>query len=541
VLLNSRGVRGFRDLTPILLLTTGVAVGSCGARTGLDPDHTRQVDNSDDQHTGGTGGVPQEEDPPECVEDPDCKSTDLCQPSLCVDGECVAGPPLRCDDADECTEDSCSQLTGECTFRPLSLDEDGDGFYGPRPGYTAGEPGSCGDDCNDASDRAYPGGDEICDGVDNDCNGVVDDNASYVPATGEAILVSDLSDRQAGGGGLAWNDDFYAVSYSAQAAKWQNYSKGLNADGSTAFAETSVTNHNSDAYAGNIAWTGASFGTAWQDRRNGNYEVFFNLLGPDGDKLGPDVRVTDSFSFSINVQMIWTGTEFLVVWQEMEDAGRFSVQAQRLSVEGTLIGGNVELVSSLFNGESPRLVEGGARLGLVFNSVDGAARSTPAFKTFAPDLTDGSRTVMLSASNGVGPSAVWSGGRYVITWGIRDSVPGDSIWGTTISEDGNIIVPERPLTFGAGFARTQSLLALGDRMLLTWADDKDGNYELYTKMLDLELNDLSPRQRITFDPSDSLSPTTTFGPDGDVGVLFDDRRSGSWHVYFARLVCRAGS
>ena len=120
-------------------------------------------------------------------------------------------------------------------------------------------------------------------------------------------------------------------------------------------------------------------------------------------------------------------------------------------------------------------------------------------------------------------------------------MPGDAIWGTTISEEGNILQSERPITSGATFARTQTLLSLGDRALLTWADDRDGNYELYSKMLGLDLQELSPRQRITFNASDTLSPTTTFGPDGDVGVLFDDRRSGSWHVYFTRLVCQAGN
>ena len=136
---------------------------------------------------------------------------------------------------------------------------------------------------------------------------------------------------------------------------------------------------------------------------------------------------------------------------------------------------------------------------------------------------------------------IWSDDRFIVAWSTRDVVPGDSIWGATISESGDVIQSARSLTFGASFARTQSLLALGDRLLLTWADDRDGNYEIYSKMLDLNLTDLSPRQRITFDASDTLSPRTAFGPDGDVGVLFEDRRSGSWHVYFARLVCEAGS
>ena len=60
-------------------------------------------------------------------------------------------------------------------------------------------------------------------------------------------------------------------------------------------------------------------------------------------------------------------------------------------------------------------------------------------------------------------------------------------------------------------------------------------------MLSPSLQELTPRQRITKDPSDSVYPSIAFGPDGDVGVLFDDRRTGNWQVYFSRLVCSAGN
>ena len=539
MLLRAIGSRSGTLRTALLALTTAGLVASCGARSGLDLlPFAQNEDNNAPGGQGGEGGTGSE-DEPECRTDADCESDEPCRTEVCQNGACVVGPPVVCDDSNECTQDSCDPATGECNFRELSLDQDGDGYFGPRPGFEAGAPGACGDDCNDASDRAYPGGQEICDGVDNDCNGVVDDNAVYVPATDEPVLVSEASHTQASRGGIAWNDEIYATSYSAQSAKWQSYFKGLESDGSTAFPETTITNHNSDAYAGGITWTGAVFGTAWQDRRDNNYEIFFNLLGPDGSKLGPDLRVSDSASFSINMSLLWSGTEFFVTWQELEQDG-FSIVAQRVSVDGALVGDRVELVASNVNGESPRLVEGGSRLGLVFNVVDDQARARPSFRTFAPDLSDPSRIVSLSDWFGAGPTAIWSDDRFLVAWNRRETVPGDAIWGATISEDGNIIQPERALTFGATFARTQSLLPLGDRALLAWADDRDGNYELYSKMLDLDLQELSPRQRITFDASDTLAPTMTFGPDGDVGVLFDDRRSGSWHVYFARLVCRAG-
>jgi hypothetical protein len=59
-------------------------------------------------------------------------------------------------------------------------------------------------------------------------------------------------------------------------------------------------------------------------------------------------------------------------------------------------------------------------------------------------------------------------------------------------------------------------------------------------LLSVELQELTPRRRITNDPATTTAPVARFGPDGDVGVLFQDYRSLSPQVYFTRLVCVAG-
>ena len=123
-------------------------------------------------------GAPPPGAPIACEVDSECDSGDLCHPGECFEGFCQYAAPIECDDSDPCTEDSCSPVDGQCVFEPLTVDLDGDGFRGPRPGYAPGAPDSCGDDCDDTSALAYPGGVEYCDGLDNDCNGVRDDGAA---------------------------------------------------------------------------------------------------------------------------------------------------------------------------------------------------------------------------------------------------------------------------------------------------------------------------------------------------------------------------
>ncbi|MBK8994311.1 MAG: putative metal-binding motif-containing protein [Myxococcales bacterium] len=507
---------------------------SCGSKSGL------RIGDTDAGPDSGLD-APADVITPDCTSDDDCVSDDLCLRSQCQEGKCTVPVPLECNDEDPCTEDSCLPETGLCDFRELALDQDGDGFKGPRPGFAPGAPGSCGDDCDDTSAKAFPGGTEVCDGVDNNCNGVIDEGMSYVPAGQGDVRVSSLDQIQAGHGGIAWNDQFYAAAYAGQKDAWRTYVKGLNPDGSTKFGDSPITNVPSDTFTGPIVWTGKIFGTAWEDRRDNDYEIYFNRIDANGKKLGPDLRVTNADGFSLHASMIWNGAEFVLIWDDRRNGpSDYRVYGQRIGVEGQLIGGNVELTGPNIHAETPRIAEGEKTIAIAFNMVSPISKKI-GMRTLAPDLTSPSPVITLSEDSAVDPTIVWNKDRYVIAYSKRPSIPGNAIWGAVVKEDGTVLIKEKKLTSGANFARTQWLLPLGDRVLMIWADDHDGNYELYSQMMSNELEVISPRKRITNDSSDTIAPVAVFGPEGDVGVLFDDRRTGSWQVYFTRLTCVAGN
>jgi hypothetical protein len=511
-----------------------VATVSCGSKSGL------RIEDRDAATDANVDALP-DGPMPACISDDDCVTEDLCHRRTCQEGKCSAPVELECDDEDPCTEDTCVPELGACDFRELALDQDGDGFKGPRPGFAPGAPGSCGDDCDDTSAKAYPGGTEVCDGVDNNCNGVVDEGMSYVPVGKGDVRVSGLDQMQAGHGGIAWSGELYAAAYAGQKSAWRTYVKGLASDGSTKLGDSPITNVPSDTFTGPIVWTGNIFGTAWEDRRDNDYEIYFNRIDAGGKKLGPDLRVTNADGFSLHASMIWNGAEFVLVWDDRRNGQNdYRVYGQRIDVDGKMLGGNVELTGPNIRAESPRIAEGEKTLGMVFNMVTPISKKV-GFRTLAPDLTTPSSVVTISDDSAVDASIVWNKDRYVVAYSKRPNIPGDAIWGATVKEDGTLLVKEKKLTSGAKFARTQSLLPLGDRLLLLWADDHDGNYELYSQMLNNELEVISPRKRVTNDPSDTVAPVAVFGPEGDVGVLFDDRRTGAWQVYFTRLSCVAGN
>ena len=508
-----------------LSLLQWLAVGSaCGARTEL-PDPK-----------------PEEDAGPrlECLFDEDCPSADLCRPNACIAGVCQTGTPVQCDDGDECTEDSCDSRTGECRFRELSFDQDSDGFKGPRAGYAPGAPGACGDDCDDTSALAFPGGMEQCDGVDNDCNGVIDDGAAYNLISEEPLRLFKPEDERSGASGLAFDGERWGVTMYGDQMRRQYRFLGISLDG-TIELEAELTKNNGGTWGGPLVWTGSMYGTAWSDnRQGGTIEAYFNRLDRSGNKFGADLRLTESSAFSLVSSLSYNGGEFLVFWDDTLDDVR-SLYVQRISLEGEPLGGPLRVSPQGVHAEFASLAFGHERVGIAVESTSGIGLDlrTLNFMSSSRDFSGNPALISLDTEPDTHQVAFIED-RFVVVWSqvfLESNSVGEFVYGAILDESGNLVRAKTALTPGGGYARSVSLLSLGDRALLFWSDSVEGNFELYVKTIDKELGELTPPQRLTFAEGDSLGPGAAFGPDGQVGVIFDDRRSGSLQAYMLRLEC----
>ena len=110
-----------------------------------------------------------------CRNNADCSNGLVCDgEEECIDGECMPGEDLDCNDGDPCTMDDCDEDEGGCVNEPL--DADGDGYiaeYSPEPEHKP-----CGGtDCLDNIAEAYPGHSMVeCSTLDHDCNGNADED-----------------------------------------------------------------------------------------------------------------------------------------------------------------------------------------------------------------------------------------------------------------------------------------------------------------------------------------------------------------------------
>ena len=129
---------------------------------------------------------------------------------------------------------------------------------------------------------------------------------------------------------------------------------------------------------------------------------------------------------------------------------------------------------------------------------------------------------------------MWTGSQYGVAW--SDHRHGDSeIYFARIDADGNKIGTGVRVTNAADDSRSSSLVWTGREFGVSFADHRDGAWEIYFARLDASGDKLDEDVRLTHVQSNSDGPGLTW-TGSEYGVFWQDsRNAGGAEIYFVRL------
>ncbi|MFH1438908.1 MAG: hypothetical protein ABIJ56_24595 [Pseudomonadota bacterium] len=223
-----------------------------------------------------------------------------------------------------------------------------------------------------------------------------------------------------------------------------------------------------------IDFDGENFGVAWQDDRDGGagaFEIYFTRLSPDGDQVGTQLRLTDATNSSRVPTIAWGASQWGVAWEDIRD-GSYEIYFTRVSSEGAEEGDDIRVTTDIAVSSGPSLAWSGTGWGLAWEDEIAGNREIY-FTTVAPDGTVAS-PVRVTEDGAISsdPVMVWDDGGWAIAW--RDARDGNhEIYAARIDAAGSRLSDDSRLTESDGHSWNPDLVWTGSEYGLMWEEETE--------------------------------------------------------------------
>lgn len=259
------------------------------------------------------------------------------------------------------------------------------------------------------------------------------------------------------------------------------YYKSSTDDGITWGTDTRLTNNSADSWFPSLAVSGSNLYVVWQDRRDGNWEIYFKRSIDAGASWESDMRLTTSSNDAHTPSIAITNTGVHVVWVIGNETA-YNTFYKRSSDAGSTWGSETQIStnsSELWN--PPSIAAAGTMVHIVWNdSHNGIWRIF--YKNSSDDgITWGTDNGIVSGTaNSIFPNIAVSEAAVHITWfDLRDLHP--QIYYKRSTDNGNNWEADTRITNTDSAAVTPNIAISGSVVHLVWSDRRNGNNEIYYK------------------------------------------------------------
>jgi hypothetical protein len=269
--------------------------------------------------------------------------------------------------------------------------------------------------------------------------------------------------------------------------------------------------------------------TAWYDTRDGNAEIYMRLLDATGNPAGPERRLTNGPEESYEPSIDRIGEDVVIAWYDKSRDGMLIPKLGQWNRNGA----NSWVRALAPRGRNPVV---SVYAGEIFCAWIAPAPDGREFVWGGWWGSDGtSRGSLMLAPAGKTTwnlNAVARGRRQA--WVVYDATAGtraDELFLVDISDEGATVTR---LTADDGVASKYPDIAAGERVALTWYDERDGNKEVY--LLAVASDALTPDAaergtRVTSTPGDSIGAYVAWKADR-IGLAWSDDVDGQMEIHF---------
>ena len=245
-------------------------------------------------------------------------------------------------------------------------------------------------------------------------------------------------------------------------------------------ADTRLTNNGASRYGPSVSVSGQTVHIVWDDERDGNREIYYKRSTNGGLNWQPDQRLTDNSFSSSNPSISVSGTLLIIVWQDSRN-GQYQLYHKRSSDGGLIWGQDTRITNTTEFSGNPSLSVTGSNVNLVWNDTrDGN------FEIYYKRSTDGGinwgadNRLTNNSFDSEFPSIAATGqGIHIVWYDTRFGNP--EILGKRSTTGGVSWESDMRLTSNTAVSSEPSVAVSGSVVNVVWSDNRDGNYEIYYK------------------------------------------------------------
>lgn len=234
--------------------------------------------------------------------------------------------------------------------------------------------------------------------------------------------------------------------------------------------------------AASVAFNGSYYFVAFADSRtDGNYNIYYVRVTTTGSVLDASGAViSEAANFQVAPQIVWNGSQFLVVWMDRRSGVDYNIYGARLSSTGTLLdsagiaistqAGDESFPAPAWNGTNYFVAWMDKRGGSV-NDIYGARVST------AGAVLDASGIAVSTATGEqFRPDVASDGSNYLVVWGDQRSGANDDIYGARVDSSGTLLDASGvAISTAANKQQAAQVIWTGSEYFVIWADSRLGS------------------------------------------------------------------